>query len=69
MPQDIMNFIKDVYLARYSVKVTDDEASSIFSWIVAIFPLGGLVGGFGAGWMANGLGRYYHLQTNPILHA
>lgn len=47
-----------MYAARYGEPADDDKAAEIFSYIVSAFPLGGLVGSFGSGWMASGLGRY-----------
>ncbi|XP_052121091.1 glucose transporter type 1-like [Frankliniella occidentalis] len=55
--KDVKQFIVDVYVERWGVVPDDDVQEDLFSFIVAIFALGGLIGGFGAGWIANGLGR------------
>ncbi|KAJ1521313.1 hypothetical protein ONE63_002990 [Megalurothrips usitatus] len=59
---DIKAFIADVYRERWGpdaarVDPDNDPFESMFSYIVAAFPLGGLLGGFFCGWLADGLGR------------
>ncbi|KAK3923707.1 Glucose transporter type 1 [Frankliniella fusca] len=55
--KDITNFINETYMSRWGVEATETEQENLFSYIVAAFALGGLIGGFGAGWLANGMGR------------
>lgn len=56
--QRIKEFINEVYLSRYGEGGTNEQLESLFSYIVAAFALGGLVGGFGAGLLAERRGRY-----------
>lgn len=59
--QNIEDFMKDVYKARYGEDLSDDAAKGLYSIAVSIFALGGMLGGFGGGMVANKFGRYEHL--------
>lgn len=56
--QNIEDFMKDVYKARYGEDLSDDSARGLYSVAVSIFALGGMLGGFGGGIVANKFGRY-----------
>lgn len=55
--QNIEYFMKDVYKARYDADLSDESAKGLYSIAVSIFALGGMLGGFGGGMVANKFGR------------
>lgn len=55
--QNIENFMKDVYKNRYGEDITDDSVKKLYSIAVSIFAIGGMLGGFSGGIIANRFGR------------
>lgn len=54
---NIENFMKDVYKDRYGEDITEEFIQQLYSVAVSIFAIGGMLGGFSGGWMANRFGR------------
>lgn len=65
--KNIENFMKDVYKDRYNEEVSDDYIKNLRSIAVSIFAIGGMLGGFSGGWMANRFGRKGGLLLNNVL--
>jgi MFS family permease len=57
MLQNIENFMKDVYKSRYGEDIQDDSVKLLYSLAVSIFAIGGMLGGFCGGMIANRFGR------------
>lgn len=55
--QNIENFMKDVYKDRYGKDIHEDTVNQLYSIAVSIFAIGGMVGGFSGGMIANRFGR------------
>lgn len=64
--RNIENFMKDVYRERYEEDVSDDFIKHLRSIAVSIFAIGGMLGGFSGGWMANRFGRKGGLLLNNV---
>lgn len=56
--QNIENFMKDVYKDRYGKDIQEDSVNKLYSIAVSIFAIGGMLGGFSGGMIANRFGRY-----------
>lgn len=56
--QNIENFMKDVYKTRYNEDLSDETVKLMYAVVVAIFAIGGMLGGFSGGLIANRFGRY-----------
>ncbi|XP_026826530.1 glucose transporter type 1 isoform X9 [Ooceraea biroi] len=64
---NIENFMKDVYKDRYGEDISDDSVKKLYSVAVSIFAIGGMVGGFSGGIIANRFGRKGGLLLNNVL--
>ena len=64
---NIENFMKDVYKDRYGEDISEEFIQQLYSVAVSIFAIGGMLGGFSGGWMANRFGRY-GLSINLFLY-
>lgn len=49
--------MKDVYKNRYGEDITDHYVQKLYSVAVSIFAIGGMIGGFSGGIIANRFGR------------
>lgn len=58
---NIENFMKDVYKWRYGKDMSAETVEVLFSLAVSIFAIGGMLGGFSGGMVANRFGRYVYL--------
>ncbi|CAG9781697.1 unnamed protein product [Diatraea saccharalis] len=65
--KNIANFMKDVYKNRYGLDLHDDTVNKLYSIAVSIFAIGGMLGGFSGGMIANRFGRKGGLLLNNIL--
>lgn len=72
MLQNIENFMKDVYKDRFGEDIPEEKVKILYSIAVSIFAIGGMVGGFSGGMIANRFGRFvFQLQllcTNSLSH-
>ncbi|XP_055930154.1 glucose transporter type 1-like isoform X2 [Argiope bruennichi] len=67
-PQKIIQkFITDVYKARTGSDISDDFRDLLWSLIVSVFAIGGMMGGLIGGSIANKFGRKGGLLVNNIL--
>ncbi|XP_043288937.1 glucose transporter type 1 isoform X3 [Venturia canescens] len=64
---NIENFMKDVYKDRYGEDLSDKAVQKLYSVAVSIFAIGGMVGGFSGGIIANRFGRKGGLLLNNVL--
>lgn len=55
---NIEYFMKDVYKSRYGEDLPAESVEMLYSIAVSIFAIGGMLGGFGGGMVANKFGRY-----------
>lgn len=64
---NIENFMKDVYKDRYGEDISEEFIQQLYSVAVSIFAIGGMLGGFSGGWIANRFGRKGGLLLNNVL--
>ncbi|XP_060520546.1 glucose transporter type 1 isoform X3 [Cylas formicarius] len=60
-------FMKNVYKSRYGDDLGDEWAKTLYSVVVSIFAIGGMVGGFSGGMVADKFGRKGGLLLNNVL--
>ncbi|XP_043482006.1 glucose transporter type 1 isoform X5 [Leptopilina heterotoma] len=65
--KNIESFMKDVHKARYGEDMSDSTANNLYSLAVSIFAIGGMLGGFSGGTIANRFGRKGGLLLNNVL--
>ncbi|XP_074027816.1 glucose transporter 1 isoform X9 [Leptinotarsa decemlineata] len=64
---NIESFMKDLYKQRYGTDLDKDAVERLYSVAVSIFAIGGMLGGFGGGMVANKFGRKGGLLLNNVL--
>ncbi|XP_012255646.1 glucose transporter type 1 isoform X4 [Athalia rosae] len=64
---NIENFMKDVYKDRYGEDIEENAVKRLYSVAVSIFAIGGMLGGFSGGMIANRFGRKGGLLLNNVL--
>ncbi|KAJ8666950.1 hypothetical protein QAD02_008612, partial [Eretmocerus hayati] len=65
--KEIEAFIKDVYKDRYGEDIGDLFAETLYSIAVSILAIGGMIGGFSGGTIANRFGRKGGLLLNNVV--
>lgn len=58
VPQHVMNFINHTWMERYESAISEQLLTFLWSIIVSIFTIGGLVGAYVGGTMSIKYGRY-----------
>ncbi|KAF6200991.1 hypothetical protein GE061_005438 [Apolygus lucorum] len=64
---NIEKFMRDVYKDRNKKDLPEDAAKLMYSFVVSIFAIGGMIGGFSGGMVANRFGRKGGLLLNNVL--
>ncbi|KAL5233174.1 hypothetical protein ACI65C_000584 [Semiaphis heraclei] len=64
---NIEKFIKDVFEDRYKENMDHGQAELLYSFAVSIFAIGGMLGGFSGGIIANRFGRKGGLLLNSFV--
>jgi SP family facilitated glucose transporter-like MFS transporter 1 len=65
--KDIENFMKEAWEERNGEPLNSKQVESFYSLFVAIFAIGGMLGGFSGGIVANRFGRKGGLLLNNLL--
>uniref|UniRef100_A0A1A7YT84 Major facilitator superfamily (MFS) profile domain-containing protein n=1 Tax=Iconisemion striatum TaxID=60296 RepID=A0A1A7YT84_9TELE len=65
--QKLRDFFQDVYLERYGSPLTPEATTLMWSFAVAIFSVGGMVGSFSVGSMVNRFGRRKSMLISNVL--
>ncbi|XP_016841957.1 glucose transporter type 1 isoform X5 [Nasonia vitripennis] len=65
--KNIEYFMKDVYKDRYGEDISEDSVQRLYSLAVSIFAIGGMLGGFSGGIIANRFGRKGGLLLNNVV--
>lgn len=65
--ENIERFIREVYKGRNGEEMGKEEATRLFSVAVSLFAIGGMLGGFSGGVVADKLGRKRGMWFNNIL--
>ncbi|CAG0913380.1 unnamed protein product [Notodromas monacha] len=67
-PQDLIkSFIADIWKDRYEKDIDGSKLDFLWSVAVSIFAIGGMIGGFSGGFVANHFGRRGGLLMNNVL--
>uniref|UniRef100_A0A8D9BTA7 Glucose transporter type 1 n=2 Tax=Cacopsylla melanoneura TaxID=428564 RepID=A0A8D9BTA7_9HEMI len=65
--KEIETFVKNVYKERYLSELSEEGAKQLYSIAVAVFAIGGMLGGFSGGSLADRFGRKGGLLLNSFI--
>lgn len=66
--QKIKEFMNESHIYRYETSINEDTQLNLYSLLVAIFAVGGMLGGLLAGWWADFFGRCVIIHVERIKH-